>query len=536
MKLTAESLSLLPRTDREELLELLEEKRRRKAKATLAEYVKAIDLPGAPVTDDEDCEQFYPETISPALHHSLLIEKLQDVAESRIKRLMILMPPGSAKSSYASVLFPTWFMGRYANKNIIMVTYGSDLAKKFGRKCRQIIRGKAYQEIMGTSLTGDNAAVDDWSLKNGSTYMCGGILSGITGNRADGAIIDDPFKGREDADSETIRAKTREEYISSVKTRIKPSGWEILINTRWHENDLSGGILPDGYAGESGWITARDGEQWYVLCIQAQCEREDDPIGRKLGEYLWTEWFPVEWWEQTKRTQSTPSGRNWSALYQQRPAPEDGDYFKREWLRWYDRLPRHLRYYGSSDYAVTDKGGDYTVHLVAGVDPNDDIYLVELWRDRTDSLEWVEVLIELILLYKPMEWAEEAGQIRRSMDPLITKRQAETKAFCFRKQFPSVTDKKARAQAIRGRMAQGKVYLPTGKHWVPDFVTELLKFDSGKHDDQVDALSLLGRMLAEMCKGEEPKQPVAWKPPEPPTIEQMLKNHIRNKSRQRDDD
>lgn len=517
------------------MLALLEEKRLRKAKASLADYVRAVELPGAPMTEDEDCDSFYAETLTPAKHHLLLIEKLQEIAEGRIKRLMILMPPGSAKSSFASVLFPTWFMGRYPNKNIIMVTYGSDLAKKFGRKCRQIIRSTSYQKVMGVSLTGDNAAVDDWSLTNASTYMCGGILSGITGNRADGAIIDDPFKGREDADSDTIRAKTREEYISSVKTRIKPTGWEILINTRWHEDDLSGGILPEGYSGESGWITARDGEEWFVLCIQAQCEREDDPIGRRIGEYLWTEWFPVSWWEQTKRTQSTPSGRNWSALYQQRPVPDSGDFFKRDWIRWYDEAPKHLRMYGASDYAVTDKGGDYTVHMVAGVDPNDDLYILDVWRDRTNSLEWVEAFIEIVKLYKPLEWAEEAGQILKSLDPLITKRQIEDKkAWCYRKQFPSSSDKQTRAQAIRGRLAQGKVYFPRHKSWVEPLVTEMLQFPAGKYDDQVDALSLLGRMLAEMVKAETPKMPTDMLAQ--PTINEMFQSHFKKMARDRNDD
>lgn len=493
-------------------------------------------MPGAPLNDEEDCDEFYPETLTPAEHHDLIISRLQDVAEGRIKRLMILMPPGSAKSTFASVVFPTWYMGKYPGQGIIMTTYGSDLAKKFGRKCRQIIRSRKYQEIMATTLTRDNAAVDDWSLTNGSTYMCGGILSGITGNRADGLIIDDPFKGREDADSETIREKTREEYKSSLKTRIKPQGWEILINTRWHEDDLSGSILPEGYDGESGWLTANDGERWYVLCMQAQCERKDDPLGRAIGEYLWTDWFPVEWWEQTKRTQSTPSPRNWSALYQQRPSPEEGDFFKREWIRWYDidHLPKHLRYYGASDYAVTADGGDYTVHMVVGVDPNDDIYIIDLWREQADSLTWVDVLIELMQIYKPLEWAEESGQIAKSLGPLIEKKQREAKAYGYRKQFASSVDKPTRAQAIRGRMAQGKVYFPKHRPWVERLITELMQFPAGKHDDQVDTLSLIGRMLAEMVRADTPKKPI--EPRFERTIMEMVEETARKRRREREDE
>jgi len=193
------------------------------------------------------------------------MDKLTEVAQGNIKNLMIFMPPGSAKSTYASVVFPTWLMGAFPNNNIIMTTYGSDLAKKFGRKCRQVVKSKEYSELFKTELSGDNFAVDDWSLTNASTYMCGGILSGITGNRADGLIIDDPLKGREDADSETIRKKLKEAYRDDLTTRLKPKGWKIIIQTRWHEDDLSGSILPEDYAGESGWITSRTGEEWYVL-------------------------------------------------------------------------------------------------------------------------------------------------------------------------------------------------------------------------------------------------------------------------------
>ena len=134
---------------------------------------------------------------------------------------------------------------------------------------------------------GDNAAADQWALENQAEYMAGGMHSGITGNRADGLVIDDPLKGREDADSAVIRDKTWEAYLSDLRTRLKPNGFIIMILTRWHEDDPAGRILPEDYNGETGWVTARDGEQWYVLSLQAECERADDPLGRKIGDYIW---------------------------------------------------------------------------------------------------------------------------------------------------------------------------------------------------------------------------------------------------------
>lgn len=486
----------------------LEQERLESARDNLTEYAKYIDIPGAPVSDNEDCAEFYPDNVEPAEHHDLMMQALQAVAEGKIKRLMILMPPGSAKSTYASVVFPTWYMGKYAPKSIIKTTYGADLAKKFGRKCRQIVRSQKYKELFGTELSGDNAAVDDWSLTNGSTYMCGGILSGITGNRADGVITDDPFKGREDAESATIRSKTKEEYKSSLITRLKPKGFEIIINTRWHEDDLSGDILPDKYAGESGWITGRDGLEWYVLCLQAQCERKDDPLGRKIGEYLWTDWFPKEWWEQTKQRQGA---RNWASLYQQRPSPETGSFFLAEWIQWYDALPPYTRKYGASDYAVSDGDGDYTVHGVAAIDPEENIYICDWWRKQTSSDVWVDVFLDMVNRWKPMKWAEESGQIMKSLDPFINKRMQERQVWCVRQQYPSAHDKAMRAQSIRGRMAMKKVFFPRNEAWAVDLVAELLSFSGGgggKYDDQVDVMSLFGRMLDSLAAGELPPPPV----------------------------
>lgn len=489
-----------------EALALLEEKLARRAAASFDGFCRYVDLPGTPITDDEDCAEFYPDRVTPAEHHRLVIETLQKVEAGELRRVMFFMPPGSAKSTYASVAFPPWYMGRKARRSIIATSYGSDLAKKFGRKCRSITRSAEFERAFKATLTGDNAAVDDWSITNGSTYMSGGILSGITGNRADGLLIDDPVKGREDADSETIREKTWEAYKSDLRSRLKPSGFIVIIQTRWHEDDLSGRILPENYTGESGWVTARDGERWFVVNLPALCERDDDPLGRKPGEWLWTDWFSPEHWEQERKTQGP---RNWSALFQQRPSPEEGDFFRREWIQYYDTPPvlSTMRIYGASDYAVSDGEGDFTVHGVVGVDPEDNVYVLDWWRKQTASDEWVETFLDMVRDHKPLEWAEEAGQIKKSLDPFIRKRQMERKIYTYRQQYPSTADKRTRAQSIRGRMAMGKVYFPRNADWTEPLVSELLTFDSGRNDDQVDVMGLVGRMLDRMATGEGGKLP-----------------------------
>ena len=225
---------------------------------------------------------------------------------------------------------------------------------------------------------------------------------------------------------------------------------------------------------------------------------ENDALGRKPGEPLWPEMFPDVMLAAERQIQGE---RNWSALYQQRPSPEQGDYFKRDWFEYYTIPPRveEMRVYGASDYAVTKGGGDYTVHGVSGVDKNDDLYVLDWWRGQVDSFEAVNQWANMVKNWRPIQWAEDKAQIEKTLGPFIQKRQRELGVYVHREPM-SVwrTDKEARAQAIRGRASQGKVYLPAKAPWVSDLLSELLMFPNGRHDDQVDVMGLLGRMLGEM--------------------------------------
>jgi predicted phage terminase large subunit-like protein len=200
----------------------------------------------------------------------------------------------------------------------------------------------------------------------------------------------------------------------------------------------------------------------------------------------------------------------WAALYQQRPAPEEGDYFKAAWLKPYESLPARetLRVYGASDYAVTTDGGDYTVHIVVGLDPDGRMYLLDRWRKQTASDEWIESFCDLVNEWKPVGWAEEKGQISAGVGPALERRCRERQAYIYREQFPTRGDKAVRAQSIRGRMGLEGLYLPVNAPWYAEFKSELLK-----HDDQVDALGLIGQLLDKMVPGQAPK------PPEPAKID-----------------
>jgi hypothetical protein len=331
--------------------------RRQRANESLVEFSQSIDIPGVPTVDTPDEEdpltgrlkdriekvptKYTPIESRVAKHHLLIMQAIQRCIETPRGRLMIFAPPGSAKSTYASVVAPAWALGRKPNTQIILGSYGTSIAAKQSRKVRSIVRNPNYTSLWAERpmLAEDQRAVDDWQLTNGSSMMAAGLLAGITGNRADGVIIDDPVANREQADSAAIREKIYNEFLDTAMTRAKPKMWAIIIQTRWHEEDLAGAILPADYNGESGRMLCRDGQTWEVLCIPAEAEREDDVLGRKAGEFLWPEWFPASHW--TTWRDNPRAARTWAALYQQRPAPFSGIHFNRELFKRYDPdLPR----------------------------------------------------------------------------------------------------------------------------------------------------------------------------------------------------
>lgn len=450
--------------------------------------------------------------LTPAAHHRLLIETLERLASGTSRRVMFFLPPGSAKSTYGSIAFPSWYLGNHPTHSVIAASHAKELAERFGRRVRNIVGSPVFGDTFGFGLSGESGAAGRWETNRGGEYYAVGVDASVTGRRADLGIIDDPVKGRSDADSPTVREHAWQWYKADFWTRLKPNAIVLYIGTRWHEDDLAGRLLREAEEG---------GEQWEVVNLP-MLAKEDDPLGRAPGERLWADWFTPEMVTQAQR-----DPRNWSALYQQEPMPEGGEYFKAEWFRYYDKLPPRdtLRFYGASDYAVrNNQAADYTVHLVVGVDPNDDIYLTELWRDQKSPDVWVEALLDLMARWKTITWAEEMGQIEKGVGPFVTKRQLERKIYGVRRQYSSSLDKAARAQPIRGRAAMGKVLLPRNAPWVINLLQELLRFPAGTHDDQVDTLGLIGRMLDEMIPGSKPKpKPSGIIEPQALTLDEIIR-------------
>jgi predicted phage terminase large subunit-like protein len=441
----------------------------------------------------------------PAAHHQLIIDEIEAfLADPSLDVLMLHAPPGSAKSTYLSVLLPPYYLARFPANNILAATHNQEFAQRWGRKVRNdLLRDSS---VLGIAVAQDNSAADRWALTTGGEYYGVGAGVGISGFRADLGMCDDLFGSREDAYSETIREKRWDWYRDDFCGRLKPGAKRILMNTRWHEEDVAGREIQRIQA---GIVRGR------IIDLPAKAD-QNDVLGRSAGEYLWDDPTGYNYGAFLRAREREVSPMMWSALYQQRPAPEEGDYFKTEWLRPYDKAPARdtLRIYGGSDYAVTADGGDYTVHAVVGVDPQGRMYLLDLWRKQAASDEWIESFCDLVREWKPTEWAEEQGQIRAGVGPFLDRRMRERTAYVYRRQFPTRGDKAVRAQSIRGRMALDGLYVPHTAGWYADFRSELLSFPAGKHDDQVDAMGLVGQLLDTIMTGNALPGPQAPKKPD----------------------
>jgi predicted phage terminase large subunit-like protein len=426
----------------------------------------------------------------PAAHHRMLIEHLEALARGDIERLAVFMPPGSAKSTYASVLFPSWLFATIPDALILAASHTTELAERWGRRVRNLVGEHSIE--LGINLTSDNQAAGRWGLQQGGEYLAAGALTGIAGFRAKFGLIDDPIRSRQDADSSLVRDRLWEWYLNDFRPRLVPRARQMLIQTRWHEDDLAGRCL--------------NFQDWTVLSLPAQA-KEGDLLGRKVGEFLWND-DDYGYGDQLRDLKDNTPPRIWSALYQQEPTPDEGDYFRDEWLHLTDHIPDldSLRCYGGSDYAVTKDGGDYTVHAVMGLAPDDKMYLLDLWRGQMASDVWIDAFCDLVVKYKPLAWAEEQGQIRAGVGPFLDRRQLERRAWCSREQFPTRGDKAVRARSIQGRMSLSGLYVPSRAPWLAEFRRELLHFPAGVHDDQVDAIGLIGQLLDKMVKGRMPNR------------------------------
>lgn len=422
--------------------------------------------------------------------HKALAAALEEVEAGRLLRLIITFPPRHGKSELTSRRFPAWAWGRDPYRHIILGTYNQPFAEDYGRDVRGIVNSQSFATIFpNCTLAKGSQAADRLKTEQGGMAVFVGRGGSATGRGGDILIIDDPLKDRAEANSQTTREELWDWFNDTISTRLmSDTGAIIIIQTRWHEDDLVGRLTDP----TNPYYSKTEAANWKIINIPAIAE-DKDILGRKRGEALWPERFGVKFLEQFR--DRNPVG--FSALYQQRPTPEDGDFFKDDMILTYkpEEVPHisKLRVYAASDHAVGTKNtNDLTCLLIVGVDENDVIWVLDCWwkREKTDKV--VEAMLKLMAKWKPMIWWAESGHISKSIGPFLFKRMREEKVYVnVREQVPAA-DKSTRAQSIAGRMSMGMVRFPARAHWYGNARNELLKFPQGNHDDFVDAIAHIG--------------------------------------------
>lgn len=480
---------------------------KRKKKALLARddilAFAEMMMPDETWPDDVDFSQY---EVKP--HHAAIAAALEKVEDGTITRIMINCPPRHGKSQLTSRMFPAWFIGRHPADSLIIATYSERFSWDFGREVRQIMDDPIYRQIF-PDIGLNTASVDRVETEDGGKLFFVGRGGSITGRGAVGMVIDDPLKDRVEADSKITREKLWTWYNQVAKTRLLSSiGWILVISTRWHEDDLCGRILDP----QNPSYSDAEASRWRLIDLPALAG-EDDVLGRKRGEALWPERFPVAYLEELR----AGDPRGFQALYQGSPTPDSGNFFPVEKIRTYghkrERPPDdRLQFYAASDHAVSlEQDRDKSCLMVVGIDEDQDIWVMEdlVWgRYPTDFV--VERMVDLMKKYKIMMWTAERGHISKSIGPFLRKRMMERSTFAAITEQVPVHDKQTRAQAIQGRMHMGKIHFPSFAPWWGAARDELAKFPFGVHDDLCDTLGWIGMGLAAHYRKAPPKP----KPPE----------------------
>jgi len=408
-------------------------------------------------------------------HIKLLASKLEAVERGDIRRLAIFMPPRHGKSILTSEFFPAWYMGRNPDKYIICSTYAQDLADDFGRKVRNQLQDKRYTDIFpDAELSTDSSSMRRFNTTKGGVYYAVGAGSAITGRGAHLLLIDDPIKGREEADSAAMRKNLLDWYRATAYTRLMPNGSVILIQTRWHEDDLAGWILKE--TGHEGWD---------VIELPAILnERAAGMLDLEEGDPLWKESYPIERLEEIKKTIGT---REWSSLYAQKPSVEEGNIIKRWWWKtWTREQPPEMDYILQSwdtAYTVTETS-DYSACTTWGVFSGEggyNLFLIDSFREKLTFPELKNQAVHLYNEHQPDLVLVEAKASGWSLVQELMRTGIPITPF-----NPKKMDKLARVHSVAPLFEGGRIWAPDTDESA-DVMNQFAMFPNTKHDDLVDS-------------------------------------------------
>lgn len=421
--------------------------------------------------------------------HKVIAEKCQQLHEGKFNRLMLFMPPQHGKSTVVSRYFPSWVFGKAPNTKIVHASYSSDLVEGFSREIQRTIDSEEYIKVFpGTSLNNSNVRTNTKEafirtiekfeiVGHNGIYKAVGVGGSLTGNPADLAIIDDPVKDALEASSEVYRNRLWDWYLNVLETRLHNNSKVLLIQTRWHHDDLAGRIL------------SQEADKWHICLIPSIREdysNNDDP--REIGEALWPKRHSLEKLLRMKEL----SPRTFAALYQQRPTIESGNIIKREWFQFIDKsefeaMQKSKRIDFFLDTAYTDKTSNDPSGIIGVSYIKGNIYI---YCAKKMYLGFPE-----LCKFIP-NWTLENGRKHNSaikIEPkasgisVIQQLKRETGLNIISTKAPKES-KQTRLQANSPIVESGKIVLVRGS-WNEEFISEICSFPSAKHDEFVDLLN-----------------------------------------------
>ena len=405
-------------------------------------------------------------------HHQDISQKFNDLAEGKINRLIVNMPPRHTKSEFASYFLPAWMIGKNPNLKIIQATHTAELAIDFGRKTKNLIDQNQYQEMFPTRLQEDSQAAGRWKTEQGGEYFAAGVGGAITGRGADLLIIDDPHKEQDLKGDGSAFDKAWNWYMSGPRQRLQPGGKIVLVMTRWSTKDLTGKLMQA--------MTDDSGDVWDIVEL---------PAILPSGKPVWPEYWDIK---ELEKTRSSIPVSNWNAQYMQSPTAEEGALIKREWWKnWKGKNPPPIEYtIQSYDTAFLKKtSSDFSAITTWGVFHSEDsgynIILLNAFKDRYEFPELRRLAHQEYLDHRPDIVIIEA---KASGIPLTHElREMGIPVINF---TPSKgNDKHVRVASISPLFEAGKVWAPMHEHFAQEVVEECASFPYGDHDDYVDSMT-----------------------------------------------
>lgn len=459
MKLTLEKLNLLPTDIQKEFIEagiLAKQKRSiEKAQTDFMSFVKRV----------------WPEFIEGS-HHKRIATKFNELAEGKIKRLIINMPPRHTKSEFASFLLPAWMIGKRPKLKIIQSTHTTELAVRFGRKAKTLIDTPEYQEIFETRLREDSQAAGKWETEQGGEYYAAGVGSAITGRGADLLIIDDPHSEQDALNIDALE-RAYEWYTSGPRQRLQPGGAIVMVMTRWNVKDLTGALLRD--------TGNEKADKWELI---------EFPAILPSGKPVWPEYWKLEELENVKASLSL---QKWNAQWMQNPTSEEGAIIKREWWRKWekDTIPPLEHVIQSYDTAFMKKEtADYSAITTWGVfynneDSGPQLILLDAVKDRFEFPE-----LRRIAYQQYQYWQPETVLVEAKASGLPLTYELRKMGIPVINYTPSRgNDKHTRVNSVAPLFESGQIWAPVDKEFAQEVIEECAAFPYGDHDDLVDSMT-----------------------------------------------